>query len=761
MAALSLALRSQINIKTASSSVESLAKGIDKSQKSTNTISGTLSKRNKFKKSSLSEDKIIFVRRRDAVRRREEESIIEAGSLEGPSKRTRIPGGAAITESTKGLLGRIMDFVGTIFVGWLINYIPSIIKYGKTFVKRAQLVQRSLADFSLSLRDVMFDFNSLVGSVFEDLKSFDFLDQSGRVKTAFKELTDSIDDLQGSFLDSIALISSPLEPGEQEVPGAGPSGPSTSTEYYSQGGEKLTAYVGKKDYGDYQPGAIGTRGSRRVHGRAGQMGHTGEDYSLAKGTPLTMIAQGTVIDVGLVGDSNDPGGENAGYGNFVVFKLDTGEYVKLAHLDKVYVKEGDRVGAGSGPDGTSKVVARSGDSGLGPEHLHIDYALAYDKKSAWSSQTMDPKSFVDAGGIVIGKNVKGVQRTIQRPSRTGVPSAPGAPSASSSAGVWKPILDIIASAEAPGGYETRLGGGKIKGATGMTISEVARIAGDSGDGKNYAVGRYQFTTLRSQAKSAGLNPDRDLFSPENQDKIAIYLISRKKGITIEDIKKDPIRSGNILAEEWAGLPVLSNYARKRRGQSYYEGYGGNHATISADQYESVLRSYSQQSQSSSTRISAAPTSQNNQIAAAPQPATVTTVTNAAQKQIPGVTQNNEIAVVPQPTPVTNTATQKQVPIFTIPQNNQVAATSQPTISSPTPVAEIASIPKNMTATVGSVTPERTGPTIIVSPQQVSPPTQQQQPPLSSQYDQVARLNKGTMLNKLASSRFIGLELAYT
>lgn len=170
-----------------------------------------------------------------------------------------------------------------------------------------------------------------------------------------------------------------------------------------------------------------------------------------------------------------------------------------------------------------------------------------------------------------------------------------------SVGQWKPILDLIASAEAPGGYETVLGGSQIKNATRMTITQVARRAGDRLDGRgNYAVGRYQFTTLRAQAKAAGLDPDKDLFSPENQDKIAVYLITGKKGLSIDKFKNDPIGSGNILAEEWAGLPVLSNYGGKRRGQSYYEGYNNNHATISADVYESKLRQFASQSTPSST-----------------------------------------------------------------------------------------------------------------------------------------------------------------
>ena len=144
---------------------------------------------------------------------------------------------------------------------------------------------------------------------------------------------------------------------------------------------------------------MGSRGSSRVHGAGGEMGHTGEDYAMPVGKPLTMIAKGTVVDVGM--------GENGGYGNFVTIQLDNGMFVKMAHLDQVYVKKGQRVGAGSAGGGRAVVIGTSGNTGLssGP-HLHLDYAKSYDPGTAMVSQTSNPKSFIEGGGLVIGSNVK-------------------------------------------------------------------------------------------------------------------------------------------------------------------------------------------------------------------------------------------------------------------------------------------------------------------------------------------------------------------
>ena len=132
----------------------------------------------------------------------------------------------------------------------------------------------------------------------------------------------------------------------------------------------------------------------------------------------------------------------------------------------------------------------------------------------------------------------------------------GGGTATASAGVWRPLLDLIASGEAVTGneWESLNPNTTLPGATKMTISEVANRAGDTGDGKNRAVGRYQFTSLRAQARAAGLNPDKDLFTPENQDKIAVHLIEVKRdGRSWLSGKTDDAKFSEGLALEWGAL----------------------------------------------------------------------------------------------------------------------------------------------------------------------------------------------------------------
>lgn len=143
------------------------------------------------------------------------------------------------------------------------------------------------------------------------------------------------------------------------------------------------------------------------------------------------------------------------------------------------------------------------------------------------------------------------------------PTGPGGTIGGGATGDWAPLLDLIASKESGGNYEAMYPSTTLKGATKMTIAEVARRA-------TGAVGKYQQLPeyLVSRARAAGLNPDKDLFSPANQDLIVSKVnIERNRGGSrwlSGQITDEKFMDG--LAYEFASLPDA--YGRfKYKGQS--------------------------------------------------------------------------------------------------------------------------------------------------------------------------------------------------
>ncbi|MER7910216.1 M23 family metallopeptidase [Streptomyces sp. NPDC096068] len=113
--------------------------------------------------------------------------------------------------------------------------------------------------------------------------------------------------------------------------------------------------------------------------------HSGQDFAVPVGTPVKAAGAGTVMKAGPYG-----GGDGPAYGNAIVVKHANGKYSQYAHLSKIQVKIGQKVGAG-------QRIALSGNTGnsSGP-HLHFEIRTTPNYGSA-----VNPAAFLRAHGVGI------------------------------------------------------------------------------------------------------------------------------------------------------------------------------------------------------------------------------------------------------------------------------------------------------------------------------------------------------------------------
>ena len=574
-------IRTSSGILRIQKSVVALNKNFSAAQKTSIKINSTIVKSNQSKQSFLRLDQANFVKRREAVRRRESEDIIEASTVGGAIKRQ----GKIATASTKGLLGRILDSIGILMVGWAIQNLPIIISLTQQLIGRIRTLVGILGNWFQSLGTTLSGFGSLLGSILSNVVRFDFTDQSGQISQSMRQIETGIDGMETGFNDAIALLQQPFDFSIPETktdegaaappPGAGETYQPTTT-YYSEGGEKLVD-VGGKDYGYYRQGAIGSRGSARVHGAGGQRGHTGEDYAMPIGTPLTMIAKGVVYDVGY--------GYNGGYGNFIVIQLDSGEFVKLAHLDSINVKKGDRVGAGTGPNGTARVVGFSGNTGLGTgAHLHLDYAKAYNPATAFVSNTMDPMSFINGGGLVKGKNVKSTGETkVSTPPPKSTPGTGGQPTPSGGVLSTKQLVSLARQVGMTQNVNVKGYSGPLDvlmGAVGMQESRGKSTAMRT-DTEVYGLWQIRWPVHASNLKKIGITSPQQLYDPLTNAKAAKMIydsqgITAWSGFTDGNYKQflaEAQKAGTSTTQAKVSPPAKANNTQQitpeRRGQTLF------------------------------------------------------------------------------------------------------------------------------------------------------------------------------------------------
>ena len=139
-----LVLKSSLNLKAISDSSKTFSSGIGKASKFARDISKNLAKSNQVKRKLISDEASFFKKRRDNVKRKENESLIEASGISGAVKRST----TVIKDSTKGFFGRVLDFLGYTLVGWLTTRLPGIIKGAAGLINRITKIVNILQDWT-------------------------------------------------------------------------------------------------------------------------------------------------------------------------------------------------------------------------------------------------------------------------------------------------------------------------------------------------------------------------------------------------------------------------------------------------------------------------------------------------------------------------------------------------------------------------------------------------------------------------------------
>ena len=151
---------------------------------------------NRQKKSTIIRRRELFGKRREAVRRREKEDQIEASRVGGIFRRTA----KVIGSSTKGFLGRVMDFLGTILVGWIVTNLPIIIDTVQDLIGRIQKAAAILKGWFEGTINFFTGFTSKLGDSLTNILSFDFTGQKKQVDTASDKTQQGAAEVKRDFL---------------------------------------------------------------------------------------------------------------------------------------------------------------------------------------------------------------------------------------------------------------------------------------------------------------------------------------------------------------------------------------------------------------------------------------------------------------------------------------------------------------------------------------------------------------------------------
>tara|TARA_S200000501_G_scaffold83137_1_gene75271 strand:+ start:3532 stop:4914 length:1383 start_codon:yes stop_codon:yes gene_type:complete len=163
-------LKSSISINSIRNTVQKFNKGLEQVKKNAAEIVKNTKESNLFKKSLISKDNNFFRIRRENVRRKAREDEIEAASLQGPAKQK----GSILTKSTRGFLGRLLDFVGILLIGWAITNLPKIIAALSGVIKLIRRVTSILGAFINTIKNIVVGIGQVISDALSKIPTFDF-----------------------------------------------------------------------------------------------------------------------------------------------------------------------------------------------------------------------------------------------------------------------------------------------------------------------------------------------------------------------------------------------------------------------------------------------------------------------------------------------------------------------------------------------------------------------------------------------------------
>lgn len=163
-------LKSSISLNSMRDSIAKFNKGLKSAQKNAFEIVKRTKESNAFKRTLIASDNNFFRKRQENVRRKDREDEIEAVSLSGAVKQK----GTILAKSTRGFLGRLLDFVGILLVGWALTNLPKIIAALSGLIKMIRSVTRVLGFFINAIKDIVVGIGTVISEALSKIPFFDY-----------------------------------------------------------------------------------------------------------------------------------------------------------------------------------------------------------------------------------------------------------------------------------------------------------------------------------------------------------------------------------------------------------------------------------------------------------------------------------------------------------------------------------------------------------------------------------------------------------
>ena len=191
--------KSSLGIDRIRKSITSLSLGLEAIGSKSRDLLKQTRDTNEFKRKLIRQDGEFFKRRRENALRKQREDELEASTVTGVTKRQ----GSLVQKSTRGFLGRILDFLGILLLGWALTNLPKIIA---AFEKLFGLIKRVvgvLSGFVEGVKDFLVGIGTGISNFLDIFRRFNFSEDDKNIRDTLEQSTNNLTLLNKDFLESV------------------------------------------------------------------------------------------------------------------------------------------------------------------------------------------------------------------------------------------------------------------------------------------------------------------------------------------------------------------------------------------------------------------------------------------------------------------------------------------------------------------------------------------------------------------------------
>ncbi len=184
-------------------SINKTVSGLTEAVKKANLIASDIGKKvreaNVRLRERISNANKDYQKRLDSLRKKQREELIEALGIGGAMRRT----GQVIKNTAKGFLGRIMEFISVVLIGWAVMNIPKIIKGAQLLIGRLKKFFQVGEKIVKDLTDFLTNFGTELNQIFSNLLGFDFTQLKDRISSIMTKLQNDFRTLERGLIRDV------------------------------------------------------------------------------------------------------------------------------------------------------------------------------------------------------------------------------------------------------------------------------------------------------------------------------------------------------------------------------------------------------------------------------------------------------------------------------------------------------------------------------------------------------------------------------